>query len=89
MSVTRFCYCCFDFIIIVFNFISLFIMSASNSIYVLTLFLISDVLNAFYFNEADITHFLNYFKLLDENYYINNLKLIESEFRFIIHENIF
>ena len=62
----------------IFDFVSLFVMSASNSIYVLTLFLASDVPDALYFNEADITHFLDCFKLLGKNYYINNSELIKK-----------
>ena len=76
--ITRFCYHCFNFVIIIFDFINLFIISASNLIYILTSFSVSDVLNAFYFNEADIMLFLNHFKLLDKNYYINNLNLIKK-----------
>ena len=53
-------------------------MSASNSIYVLMLFSVSDVSDAFYFNEVNIILFLNHFKLLDENYYINNSDLIKK-----------
>jgi len=53
-------------------------MSALNSIYVLTSFPAPGVLNALYFNEADITHFLDCFKLLDENYYINNSNLVKK-----------
>ena len=78
MSVTEVCYYCFDFIIIAFNFISLFIMFILNSIHILMSFLTSDVLNAFYFNEVNITLFLNHFKLLDKNYYINDSKLVRK-----------
>ena len=53
-------------------------MSASNLIYILTSFSVSDVLNVLYFNEADIMLFLNHFKLLDENYYINDSDLIKK-----------
>ena len=53
-------------------------MFTSNLIYILTSFLISDVSDAFYFNEVNITLFLDYFKLLDENYYINDLNLIKK-----------
>ena len=55
------------------------------------LFSVSDVSDAFYFNEADITHFLNCFKLLNENYYINDLKLIKKlsdYYEFEIQEKI-
>ena len=53
-------------------------MSASNLIYVLMLFSAPGVPSAFYFNEVNIMHFLNCFKLLDENYYINNSDLIKK-----------
>ena len=53
-------------------------MSVSNLIYILTSFSVSDVLSAFYFNEVNIMLFLDYFKLLDKNYYINNLNLIKK-----------
>ena len=42
------------------------------------LFLTSDVPDALYFNEVNITLFLDQFKLLDKNYYINNLNLIKK-----------
>ena len=41
-------------------------------------FLISDVSDALYFNEINIILFLDHFKLLDENYYINDLNLIKK-----------
>ena len=53
-------------------------MSALNLIYVLMLFSVPGVPSAFYFNEADITHFLDHFKLLDKNYYINNSDVIKK-----------
>ena len=68
----------FDFVIITFDFISLFVMSALNLICILMLFLISNVSDAFYFNEVNIMFFLDYFKLLDENYYINDSNLIKK-----------
>ena len=34
--------------------------------------------SALYFNEVNIILFLDYFKLLDENYYINNSNLIKK-----------
>ena len=76
--ITEVCYCCFDFVVIAFNFISSFIMSVLNLICILMLFLISDVSDAFYFNEINIMLFLNYFKLLDKNYYINDSDLIKK-----------
>jgi len=42
------------------------------------LFSASDVPDAFYFNEANVTLFLDCFKLLDENYYISNSELIRK-----------
>ena len=78
MSVTEVCYCCFDFIVIAFNFISSFIMFMSNSICILTSFSASDVSDAFYFNEVNIMLFLDHFKLLDKNYYINDSDLIKK-----------
>ena len=53
-------------------------MSVPNLICVLTSFSASDVFSAFYFNEANVTLFLNHFKLLDENYYVNNSELIRK-----------
>ena len=53
-------------------------MFMSNLICVLTSFSASDVFSAFYFNEANVTLFLNHFKLLDENYYVNNSELIRK-----------
>ena len=38
----------------------------------------SDVPDTLYFNEVNIMLFLDHFKLLDENYYINNLNLIKK-----------
>ena len=78
VSVTRFHYHCFNFVIIIFDFVSLFIMSALNLIYVLMLFSVSDVSDAFYFNKVNIMLFLDCFKLLDKNYYINNSELIKK-----------
>ena len=37
-----------------------------------------DVPGAPYFNEANITLFLDHFKLLDKNYYINDSDLIKK-----------
>ena len=42
------------------------------------LFSVSDMSDAFYFNEANVMLFLNHFKLLDKNYYINNSDLIKK-----------
>ena len=53
-------------------------MFTSNSICILMLFSVSDVSDAFYFNEVNITLFLDCFKLLDKNYYINNSDLIKK-----------
>ena len=53
-------------------------MLALNLIYIIILFLTSGVPDALYFNEANIMLFLDCFKLLDKNYYINNLKLIKK-----------
>ncbi len=53
-------------------------MFISNLICILTSFSVSDVLDTFYFNEADVMHFLDFFKLLDKNYYINNSELIKK-----------
>ena len=72
------CYCHFDFVVIAFNFISSFVMSVSNLICILMSFPAPDVPSAFYFNEVNIMLFLNCFKLLDENYYINDLNLIKK-----------
>ena len=38
----------------------------------------SDVLNASYFNESDVTRFLNWFKLLNENHEMKNAALIKK-----------
>ena len=53
-------------------------MFVSNSIHILILFSASDVSDALYFNEVNIMLFLDHFKLLDENYYINNSNLIKK-----------
>ena len=53
-------------------------MSVLNLIDVLMLFLASDVLSALYFNEANVMLFLNHFKLLDKNYYVNNSELVRK-----------
>ena len=53
-------------------------MFIPNLICVLTSFSASDVPSALYFNEANVTLFLNYFKLLDENYYVSDLKLVRK-----------
>src|SRR5947207_831280 len=47
-------------------------MSVLNLICVLTSFLAPGVPDAFYFNEANVTLFLDHFKLLDKNYYVSN-----------------
>ena len=49
----------------------------SNLICILTSFSASDVPDTFYFNEVNITLFLDHFKLLDKNYYINDSDLIK------------
>ena len=72
-----------DFVVIAFNFIvfdfiALFVMFMLNLIHVLTSFLTSDVPDALYFNKTNVMLFLDCFKLLDENYYISNLKLIKK-----------
>ena len=77
-SVIEVHYCHFDFVVITFNFISLFVMFVSNLICILMSFPVSDVPGAFYFNEVNIMLFLDCFKLLDENYYINDLNLIKK-----------
>ena len=54
-------------------------------------FSVSDVFSAFYFNEVNIMHFLDYFKLLSKNYYINNSELIKklsNYYKFEIQEEI-
>ena len=78
MFVIEICYCCFNFVVIIFDFIASFIMFVLNLICVLTLFLASDVPDAFYFNEANVMLFLDCFKLLDKNYYVSNLKLVRK-----------
>ena len=50
-------------------------MSVLNSICVLMSFL---ALSALYFNEANVTLFLNHFKLLDKNYYVSNSELVKK-----------
>ncbi len=53
-------------------------MSASNSIRILTPFPAPGVPGAPYFNGANITLFLDRFKLLGENYYINDSDLVKK-----------
>ena len=53
-------------------------MSALNLIYVLMLFSTSDVSDTLYFNEVNIMHFLNHFKLLDKNYYVSDSELVRK-----------
>ena len=68
----------FDFVVITFDFIASFVMFMPNLIRVLTSFLAPDVPGAFYFNEANVMLFLDCFKLLDENYYVSDLKLVRK-----------
>ena len=53
-------------------------MSVPNLICVLTSFSVSDMPGTFYFNEANVTLFLDHFKLLDKNYYVNDSELIRK-----------
>ena len=49
-----------------------------NSICVLMLFSVSDMSDAFYFNEANVILFLDYFKLLDKNYYVSDSEFVRK-----------
>ena len=53
-------------------------MFMSNLIHILTSFSAPGVPDALYFSEVNIMLFLNHFKLLDENYYINDSELIKK-----------
>ena len=68
----------FDFIVIAFDFIASFVMFVLNSIHVLTPFPAPGVPGASYFNEANVTLFLDHFKLLDENYYVSNSEFVRK-----------
>ena len=54
------------------------IMMTQQTIWYFISFSASDILNASYFNELNMTRFLNQFKLLNENHEVKNAALIKK-----------
>ena len=53
-------------------------MMMQQTVWYLISFSASDISDTSYFNESDVTRFLNCFKLLDENHEVKNVTLIQK-----------
>ena len=62
-------------------------MTTQQTIWYLILFSASDVSDASYFNESDMTRFLNQFKLLSKNHEVKNVILIKKLLKYCESEN--